>query len=122
MSVTMDDSIKRWTAKRKTALVVEIIQGKTPVAEANRAGERSTGPFPSGPLVPCPGPPPSARPAGRKSCPPPQDAAEGANAPMRTPGVIHGALGPVRGAAPPSLYGAARRRKYDVISAGYDGG
>ncbi|RID89591.1 transposase, partial [Gemmobacter lutimaris] len=25
MSVTMDDSIKRWTAKRKTALVVEII-------------------------------------------------------------------------------------------------
>lgn len=27
MSVTMDDSIKRWTAKRKTALVVEIIQG-----------------------------------------------------------------------------------------------
>ena len=33
MSVTMDDSIKRWTAKRKTALVVEIIQGKTTVAE-----------------------------------------------------------------------------------------
>ena len=32
MSVTMDDSIKRWTAKRKTALVVEIIQGKTTVA------------------------------------------------------------------------------------------
>ena len=29
MSVTMDDSIKRWTAKRKTALVIEIIQGKT---------------------------------------------------------------------------------------------
>ncbi|WYK06168.1 hypothetical protein DWF04_021030 [Cereibacter sphaeroides f. sp. denitrificans] len=27
MSVTMDDPIKRWTAKRKTALVVEIIQG-----------------------------------------------------------------------------------------------
>ncbi|RWR24725.1 transposase, partial [Sinirhodobacter populi] len=25
MSVTMDDSIKRWTAKRKTALVIEII-------------------------------------------------------------------------------------------------
>ncbi|RWR26609.1 transposase, partial [Sinirhodobacter populi] len=23
MSVTMDDSIKRWTAKRKTALVIE---------------------------------------------------------------------------------------------------
>ncbi len=28
MIVTIDDSIKRWTAKRKTALVVEIIQGK----------------------------------------------------------------------------------------------
>jgi hypothetical protein len=37
MSVTMDDGIKRWTAKRKTALVVEIIQGKTTVAEAYRA-------------------------------------------------------------------------------------
>ena len=37
MSVTMDDSIKRWTAKRKTALVVEIIQGKTTVSEASRA-------------------------------------------------------------------------------------
>lgn len=37
MSMTMDDSIKRWTAKRKTALVVEIIQGKTTVAEATRS-------------------------------------------------------------------------------------
>ena len=27
MSKTMDDNIKRWTAKRKTALVIEIIQG-----------------------------------------------------------------------------------------------
>ena len=33
MSMTMDDSIKRWTAKRKTALVIEIIQGKTTVSE-----------------------------------------------------------------------------------------
>ncbi len=41
MSVTMDDSIKRWTAKRKTALVVEIIQGKTTVAEASRAYDPS---------------------------------------------------------------------------------
>ena len=32
MSVTMDDPIKRWKAKRKTVLVVEIIQGKTTVA------------------------------------------------------------------------------------------
>lgn len=39
MSVMMDDSIKRWTAKRKTALVVEIIQGKT--AEASRAYDLS---------------------------------------------------------------------------------
>lgn len=31
MSVTMEDGIKRWTAKRKSALVVEIIQGKIEV-------------------------------------------------------------------------------------------
>jgi hypothetical protein len=37
MSVTMDENIKRWTAKRKTALVVEIIQSKTTVAEASRS-------------------------------------------------------------------------------------
>ncbi|XDA99924.1 transposase [Sulfitobacter sp. LCG007] len=37
MSVTMEDGIKRWTAKRKSALVVEIIQGKTSVSEASRA-------------------------------------------------------------------------------------
>ena len=36
MSLTMDDSIKRWTAKRKTALVVDIIKGKTTVVEASR--------------------------------------------------------------------------------------
>ncbi len=41
MSVTMDDPIKRWTAKRKTALVLEIIQGKTTVAEASRAHDLS---------------------------------------------------------------------------------
>ena len=33
----MEDDIKRWTAKRKTALVMEIIQGKTTVAEASRS-------------------------------------------------------------------------------------
>ncbi|WP_245888621.1 DUF1153 domain-containing protein [Donghicola tyrosinivorans] len=32
----MDETVKRWTAKRKTALVIEIIQGKTTVAEASR--------------------------------------------------------------------------------------
>jgi len=37
MSMTMEDEIKRWTAKRKTALVMEIIQGKSTVAEASRA-------------------------------------------------------------------------------------
>ena len=37
MSITVDDSIKRWTAKRKTALVIEIIQRKTTVAEASRS-------------------------------------------------------------------------------------
>jgi len=36
MSRTMDHSIKRWAAGRKTALVVEIIQDKTTVAEASR--------------------------------------------------------------------------------------
>lgn len=36
MSILMEEEIKRWTAKRKTALVLEIIQGKTSVAEASR--------------------------------------------------------------------------------------
>jgi transposase-like protein len=36
MSVVMEEEIKRWTARRKSALVVEIIQGKTTVSEANR--------------------------------------------------------------------------------------
>ena len=33
----MEDDIKRWTAKRKTALVLDIIQGKTAVSEASRS-------------------------------------------------------------------------------------
>ena len=33
----MEEEIKRWTAKRKTALVLEIIQGKSSVSEASRA-------------------------------------------------------------------------------------
>ena len=37
MSMTMEDDIKRWTAKRKAALVMEIIQGKSTVAEASSA-------------------------------------------------------------------------------------
>ena len=37
MSTKMDEDIKRWTAKRKSALVLDIIQGKMTVAEASRA-------------------------------------------------------------------------------------
>ena len=37
MSIMMEEEIKRWTAKRKTALVMDIIQGKTTVSEAARA-------------------------------------------------------------------------------------
>ena len=37
MSEIMDESIKRWTARRKSALVIEILQGKTTVAEASRS-------------------------------------------------------------------------------------
>ena len=37
----MEDSIKRWAAKRKMALVVRLVQGKTMVAEVGRACDRS---------------------------------------------------------------------------------
>lgn len=36
MGMTMDEEIKRWTARRKSALLLEIIQGKTTIAEASR--------------------------------------------------------------------------------------
>ena len=36
MSTVMEEEIKRWTARRKAALVVDIIQGKTTVAAASR--------------------------------------------------------------------------------------
>lgn len=36
----MDEEIKRWTARRKSALVLEIIQGKMTVAEASRQFDR----------------------------------------------------------------------------------
>ncbi|MDQ7282710.1 DUF1153 domain-containing protein [Stenotrophomonas sp. Sm6012] len=36
MSEMMEEEIKRWTARRKSALVREIIQGKTTVATASR--------------------------------------------------------------------------------------
>lgn len=41
MSMPMEDDIKRWTAKRKSALVLDIIQGKTTVSEASRAYDLS---------------------------------------------------------------------------------
>jgi transposase-like protein len=37
VSTLMDEEIKRWTARRKTALVLEIIQGKATIAEASKA-------------------------------------------------------------------------------------
>ena len=36
MSSEMSDENKRWSVKRKSALVLEIIQGKTMVAEVSR--------------------------------------------------------------------------------------
>lgn len=41
MSMKMEDEVKRWTVKRKSALVLDIIQGKTTVAEASRAYDLS---------------------------------------------------------------------------------
>jgi len=41
MSLKMDEDIKRWTAKRKSALVLDIIQGKTTVSEASRSYDLS---------------------------------------------------------------------------------
>jgi transposase-like protein len=36
MSIEIDEEIKRWTALRKAALVLDIIQGKTTVSESSR--------------------------------------------------------------------------------------
>ena len=41
ISIKMEDEIKRWTAKRKSALVLDIIQGKTTVSEASRSYDLS---------------------------------------------------------------------------------
>jgi hypothetical protein len=35
----MEDDLKRWTAKRKTALLLEFIKGKTALAEASCADD-----------------------------------------------------------------------------------
>jgi allophanate hydrolase subunit 1 len=37
MSMTIDENIKRWTAKRNAAPIIEIIQGKTTVSVASRS-------------------------------------------------------------------------------------
>lgn len=36
MRTAMEDEIERWTAKSKSALVMEVLQGKITVAEASR--------------------------------------------------------------------------------------
>ncbi|QBI45868.1 DUF1153 domain-containing protein [Burkholderia pseudomallei] len=41
MRTKIDEDIKRWTARRKSALVLDVIQGKTTVAEASRAYDLS---------------------------------------------------------------------------------
>lgn len=41
MSTKMKDEIKQWTVKRKSALVLDIIQGKTTVSEASRSYDMS---------------------------------------------------------------------------------
>jgi len=37
VSVIVEEDFKAWTAKRKAALVMDIIQGKTSIAEASRS-------------------------------------------------------------------------------------
>ncbi len=37
MSVIVEEDFKRWTAKRKAALVMDIIQGKTSISEASQS-------------------------------------------------------------------------------------
>ena len=41
MGVIVEEDFKRWTAKRKAALVTEILQGKTSVSEAARSFDLS---------------------------------------------------------------------------------
>lgn len=44
MSMVMEEEIKRWTAKRKSALVIEILQGKTTVHATAEWASRKTDP------------------------------------------------------------------------------
>lgn len=41
MSEVMEEEIERWTAQRESALVLEIIQGKTSVAAASHQFDRT---------------------------------------------------------------------------------
>ncbi|MBB3226758.1 molybdenum-dependent DNA-binding transcriptional regulator ModE [Luteibacter sp. Sphag1AF] len=36
MSIVMEEDIKRWTCRRKSALFLEVIQDKTSISEASR--------------------------------------------------------------------------------------
>ena len=47
MSEMMEEEIKRWTARRKSALVLEIIQGKTSLAAASRQFDLTSAEFES---------------------------------------------------------------------------
>jgi transposase-like protein len=37
MSTKLEEDVKRWTAKHKAALVMEVIQAKTTLAKASRS-------------------------------------------------------------------------------------
>lgn len=41
MSEVMEEEIKRWTARRKSALFLEIIQGKATVTAASRQFDKA---------------------------------------------------------------------------------
>lgn len=43
MSIVMEEDIKRWAARQKSALVMEIIQGKASVSEASRQFDLHSG-------------------------------------------------------------------------------
>jgi hypothetical protein len=44
VSIEMDGEVKRWTARRKSALVLEILQGRTTVSAAARGGAPTKSP------------------------------------------------------------------------------
>jgi hypothetical protein len=41
MSMIVDEDFKRWTVKRKAALVMDIVQGKTSISEASLFEQQS---------------------------------------------------------------------------------